>query len=82
MVAALIHNLHLIGRCCCRYDNFDCEEAACMLQPAFAEHDANPDAYGATACAVLAVIEPESKANVCADDEAVTVVCTSEERAR
>ncbi|MFP4889515.1 DUF2827 family protein [Paraburkholderia sp. EG304] len=41
----LIHNSHLIGACGYRYDDFDCEEGARALQLAYAEHDADLDAY-------------------------------------
>jgi hypothetical protein len=60
----LIHNSHLIGDCGYRYHDFDCEEGAQALQRAYAEHDANLDAYRNTANAFLARLDPESDANV------------------
>jgi hypothetical protein len=60
----LIHNSHLIGDCGYRYEGFDCEEGGLALQRAYAEHDANLDAYQRNARAFLARLDPESEANV------------------
>ncbi|MGV2293291.1 DUF2827 domain-containing protein [Trinickia sp. YCB016] len=67
----LIHNSHLIGDCGYRYRDFDCEEGARALERAFAEHDANLDAYRATAGAFLRGLDPESESNVRIYSEAI-----------
>jgi hypothetical protein len=67
----LIHNSHLIGGCGYRYHDFDCEEGGRMVLQAFAAHDANLDAYRATANAFLRTLAPEYDANLAAYGEAI-----------
>ncbi|NYH16677.1 DUF2827 domain-containing protein [Paraburkholderia bryophila] len=60
----LIHNSHLIGACGYRYHDFDCEAGGRALLQAYAEHDANFDAYQRDARAFLTQLDPESETNV------------------
>jgi hypothetical protein len=60
----LIHNSGMLGGCGYRYDDFDPEAGALALLQAFAEHDANFDAYRADARAFIATLDPEGDANV------------------
>jgi hypothetical protein len=60
----LIHNSNLIGSCGYRYHDFDCHEGAAALRRAFLEHDARLDDYRRTAREFLAILDPESEANV------------------
>ncbi|RBB32226.1 DUF2827 domain-containing protein [Burkholderia reimsis] len=60
----LIHNSAFIGGCGYRYADFDCEEGALALRRAYAEHDANLDAYRHETRKFLATLDPESDENV------------------
>lgn len=61
---ALVHNSQLIGDCGYRYEGFDCEDGGRALLRAFAEHDADLDAYRARARNFLATLDPERDDNV------------------
>ncbi|WP_040051989.1 DUF2827 domain-containing protein [Caballeronia concitans] len=67
----LIHNSHLIGDCGYRYDGFDSEDAGRVLRAAFERHDANLQAYRATAQAFLRTLDPLYEANVRAYSDAL-----------
>ncbi|WP_250473538.1 DUF2827 domain-containing protein [Caballeronia sp. GAFFF1] len=67
----LIHNSHLIGACGYRYHGFDCEDGGRALRTAFEQHDANLDAYRATAQAFLRTLDPLHEANVRAYSDAL-----------
>ncbi|MBN3808823.1 DUF2827 domain-containing protein [Paraburkholderia sp. Ac-20347] len=67
----LIHNSHLIGSCGYRYHDFDCEEGGAALLHAYAEHDANLDAYRASAQAFLRTLAPDYELNLKAYGDAI-----------
>ncbi|MDR5739853.1 MULTISPECIES: DUF2827 domain-containing protein [unclassified Caballeronia] len=67
----LIHNSDMIGDCGYRYHGFDCEDGGRALREAFERHDANLEAYRATARAFLRTLDPLYEANIRAYSEAL-----------
>lgn len=73
----LIHNSDMLGGCGYRYDDFDCEGGAQALIAAIARHDAELDAYRASARAFLQTLDPCDEANIACYSAAIAACFTA-----